>query len=168
MIQDILDSTRLESNPMELDRELSNIDGAIAGALDSLDDATRVRGVAPSSSPAVAIDQVQIRRVLVNLLTNALKYSAPGTEVTLDVSSTDDELLVAVTDEGTGIPADALPYLFDRYYRVARQPQRATRFGLGLYIARAIVEAHGGRIWVESTPGAGSTFSFTLPVAERA
>jgi signal transduction histidine kinase len=100
--------------------------------------------------------------VLANLLDNAMKYTDPGGAITIEVQKMDNMILVQVRDTGIGIPEDHIPYIFDAFYRV-KGGQRGS--GLGLAIAKAIVEAHGGEIRVESTPGKGSTFSFTLPTA---
>jgi signal transduction histidine kinase len=106
-----------------------------------------------------------LERVLVNLLTNALAYSPPDSPVTLSLRGEGAWLVVAVRDEGVGIAARDLPQIFQRYYR-SSAGRRPEGLGLGLFIARLIVEAHGGRIWCESAEGLGSTFSFTLPIAQ--
>ena len=105
-------------------------------------------------------DAMLISRVITNLLDNAIKYTNPGGAVTVRLDERGEDILVQVTDTGIGIPEDHLPYIFDAFYRGKRDLKGS---GLGLSIAKTIVEAHGGRIWVESIPGKGSTFSFTLP-----
>jgi signal transduction histidine kinase len=118
----------------------------------------------PADLPPVLVDPDLLERILLNLLTNAMKYSPPESPVTLAASRTGGEVLISVTDRGAGIAAADQPRLFERFYR----PQgfrRADSVGLGLYITRMLVEAQGGRIRVESEPGKGSTFSFSLPVA---
>jgi PAS domain S-box-containing protein len=118
----------------------------------------------PADLPPVLVDPDLLERILLNLLTNAMKYSPPESPVTLAASRTGGEVLISVTDQGAGIAAADQPRLFERFYR----PQgfrRADSVGLGLYITRMLVEAQGGRIRVESEPGKGSTFSFSLPVA---
>ncbi len=122
--------------------------------------------VAPGTPPVLA-DVDRIPEVLANLLENAVKYSSDGTPVALAVRPlTADEVLFAVSDHGVGIPPDELERVFERFHRVERGDDRATYgHGLGLYIARWVVESHGGRLWAESRPGAGSTFLFTLPRA---
>lgn len=114
----------------------------------------------------VQIDVQKIVRVLDNLFTNAAKYSAPGSHITLRITLKDNHMLLAeVIDTGIGIPADALTHIFKRTYTVssARTPNSATGSGLGLSIVKAIVERHGGKVACASTEGAGSCFSFTLP-----
>ncbi|MDA8216407.1 MAG: ATP-binding protein, partial [Dehalococcoidales bacterium] len=107
-------------------------------------------------------DANRLERVLTNLLSNALKYSEDTIRVTVGADA--DELTVAVADKGRGIAKEDLPHLFDRFYRVG-QSRRMEGLGLGLYITKMLVEAHGGRIWVDSEVGKGSTFSFTLPLS---
>jgi PAS domain-containing protein len=103
-----------------------------------------------------------------DLLTNAIKYSSGGGEIVVAVSRTGDEARVAVIDRGAGIPPEALPHLFDRFYRVRATAGRAQGLGLGLYITDQLVRAHGGRIAVESEVGRGSTFTVTLPIVSAA
>ena len=101
-----------------------------------------------------------INRVISNLLDNAVRYSNPEATVTIRLTERNEDIVVQFIDTGIGIPEEHLPYIFDAFYRVGRDSRGS---GLGLSIAKTIIEAHGGRIWVESTHGKGSTFSFTLP-----
>ena len=118
--------------------------------------------------PAVSVDRLRIRQVLGNLLDNAIRHTPPGGVVTVAAQRHDGGVRVEVADTGSGIPADALPHVFDRLYRADHSRDRATGgSGLGLTIARQLVEAHGGTIWAESEPGAGSRFGFDLPAAEH-
>ncbi|MBA4349282.1 MAG: hypothetical protein C0415_04750 [Thermodesulfovibrio sp.] len=110
--------------------------------------------------PIINADPIMIERVLTNLLDNAIKYTNPGGAITVRLLDRDNEILVQVADTGIGIPANHLPYIFDAFYRVSRDSRGS---GLGLSISKTIIDAHGGKIWVESTLGAGSAFSFTLP-----
>jgi signal transduction histidine kinase len=100
--------------------------------------------------------------VLVNLLGNALKFTPAGGSVTVRSERVGDELLLSVADTGLGIPSDKLESVFERFLQVGRDDRRGV--GLGLFISKCIVEGHGGRIWVESAVGRGSTFTFTLPI----
>ena len=115
--------------------------------------------------PEIKVDKGRIEQVLNNLVANALSYTSAGGKVTLEVRLKGAEILVSLTDNGAGIEPADLPYIFDRFYRgdKARSSVKGGT-GLGLSIARQIIEAHGGHIWVESTPGEGSSFTFTLPV----
>jgi PAS domain S-box-containing protein len=115
--------------------------------------------------PMVDIDVKRIRQVLDNLIDNAIKYSPVGTEVSISARRDGGALLISITDQGPGIPAEELPRIFDRMYRIEqRLSPSVSGIGLGLSICKRLVEAHGGRIWVESEKGKGSTFSFTLPM----
>jgi signal transduction histidine kinase len=101
-----------------------------------------------------------ISRVVANLLDNAIAYTDGGGSIHVRLSEKDGELQVSIADTGRGIPEDQLPYIFDAFYRINRDTKGS---GLGLFIAKTIVEAHGGRISVESSPGKGSVFSVMLP-----
>jgi PAS domain S-box-containing protein len=114
--------------------------------------------------PVISADGKMIERVIANLLDNAVKYSPNNTIVLVKLNDWNLEVQVQVIDAGVGISEEHLPYIFDAFYRVSRDSEGS---GLGLSIAKAIIEAHGGKIWVKSRPGKGSTFSFTLPRAER-
>ena len=116
--------------------------------------------------PEVAADSNQMKQVLANLLENAAAYSDEGTRVTVRARKVDGEVEVSVTDEGVGIAPEEKEKVFDKFYRGAQRRRRPGGTGLGLAICQSIVSAHGGRIWVESELGRGSTFRFTLPVAE--
>ena len=119
----------------------------------------------PDELPRLCIDVKRVRQVLDNLLDNAVRYSAEGTEVTVTAQRQQDELVVSIADQGMGIPATDLDRLFDRMFHVEqRTTADAAGAGLGLAICRGLVEAHGGRIWIESEEGSGSTFFFTLPL----
>jgi signal transduction histidine kinase len=98
-----------------------------------------------------------------NLLSNAIKYSPDGGQIEVSGRITPEEVIVTVSDEGVGIPFEEQPHIFESFFRGSREHQQQTSgAGLGLYLAKAIVEAHGGRIWVESNPGEGAAFSFAL------
>ncbi len=118
--------------------------------------------------PLVDVDSRRIWQVLDNLIDNAVKYSKEGTEVTVSVRQVELKLLISVADQGIGIPPEDLDKVFDKMYRIERRLAPDIRgVGLGLAICKGLVEAHGGRIWVESEVGKGSTFLFTLPVKEE-
>lgn len=118
----------------------------------------------PDDIPSVLADGTRIQQVIVNLLHNAIKFTPRGGQVSISAAREDGAVRFTVMDTGIGIAEEDLPRIFERFYKVDRS--RATSgTGLGLPIARHLVEAHGGRIWVESTPGRGSSFSFTLPLA---
>ncbi|HEX8699636.1 MAG TPA: GAF domain-containing sensor histidine kinase, partial [Myxococcaceae bacterium] len=114
--------------------------------------------------PRVRVDRERVLQVLTNLVGNAIKYTPKGGTITLRAKKVDGMVRFSVKDTGPGIAAQDVPHLFERFWRASGVLERGT--GLGLSIAKSIVEAHGGRIWVETQEGAGSTFFFTLPVAE--
>lgn len=123
---------------------------------------------APKESLEVEVDVDRVSQVLINLLSNARKYSSFESSVTVTVERVENEGIISVQDRGVGIPAEMLPYIFERFYRVPGVEVQAGShigMGLGLYIARKIIDRHGGRIDVQSTPGNGSTFSIALPLA---
>jgi signal transduction histidine kinase len=108
-------------------------------------------------------DRERIQQTLSNLVGNAIKFSATGSKILVVPRKEAEGVVIAVVDKGKGIPADQLPRVFDRYWQSSRTDRQGA--GLGLAIAKGIVEAHGGRIWIESTPGEGTTASFSLPFA---
>jgi len=114
--------------------------------------------------PPVRADRQRLAQVLENLVTNAVKYGDPARPIVVTVRGAGDWLEVAVTNWGPGIPPEEVPHLFERFRR-GRGVRGVQGVGLGLYITRRLVELHGGRIWVESTPGESTTFTFTLPAA---
>ena len=129
-----------------------------------IDDGNRALVPDVSDPPKIDADPHRISQVLSNLLGNAIKFTPEGGTVTLGARPRDGALSVTIADTGRGIAPDDLVHIFDRYWRPSRSEGEGT--GLGLYIARGIVEAHGGRMWAESSPQ-GATFVFTLPLERR-
>ena len=117
-------------------------------------------------SLTVNADRVRLQRILQNLLDNAIKYSAPRTKIEVSAVRTNGEVVVSVKDKGIGISIEKQGMLFEPFQRLDPQNNKATGIGLGLVVCRRLVEAHGGRMWIESQPGIGSTFLFTLPIPE--
>ncbi len=168
MIQDLVDAARAEAGLIRLDRRAVRMRDFALGLRERLSpalDVDRIDVEVPEDLPEVWADPARLERILTNLWSNALKYSAPGTRVTVSARTEDGWVVTSVTDRGPGIPPEELARLFERYFRGAAGRERGEGVGLGLYITRRLVEAHGGRIWVESQVGVGSTFSFSLPVA---
>ncbi|MHB9022981.1 MAG: sensor histidine kinase [Armatimonadota bacterium] len=168
MIQDLVDVTRWEGGQLELKRQTVALPGFLDDLLQRIGfalETTRVQVEMPPDLPSISADIARLERIFTNLLSNALKYSEPDTTVLVRARRADGEVEIAVIDRGRGIGSDDLPHLFERFFR-AKSERKAEGIGLGLYITRVLVEAHGGRVWVESEEGKGSTFSFTLPVAE--
>src|SRR5205823_13572947 len=130
------------------------------------DHLVEIRADIPEDAPAVWGDRERIHQVLFNLLDNAVRYTPPGGEVVVAARREGARCVVRVEDTGPGIPPEHLPFLFERFYRVDQARSRGEGgTGIGLAIARSVVEAHGGRIWAESEVGRGSVFTFELPLA---
>ena len=111
------------------------------------------------------IDVDRVEQVIANLLTNAIKYSPTGGKVHVRIETNAAEAMVKVTDSGIGIPESAIPRLFERYFRAPGSEKAAKGIGLGLFVTKRLIEAHGGKVEVTSDVGKGSTFSFTVPLA---
>jgi signal transduction histidine kinase len=117
----------------------------------------------PSGPLSITVDHERIVQVLGNLITNAVKFSERGSTIVLDVEPVEGAARFSVKDSGVGIPNEKLKLIFERFWQAGPNDRRG--LGLGLYISRCLVEAHGGTIWAESTPGVGSTFFFTVPAS---
>lgn len=171
MVTDLLDVTAIEAGQLRLDRQPADLAALIqhSAALNRVLAAKKNIGVefeVPAPVPPLSFDAGKIEQVLNNLIGNAVKFSHPGTRVRLSLSCADGLATVAVEDQGQGIPAKDLEKLFKPFSKTSvRSTAGEQSTGLGLAIVRRIVEGHGGRIWVESVVGRGSTFSFTLPLA---
>ncbi|HYR08413.1 MAG TPA: ATP-binding protein, partial [Longimicrobium sp.] len=168
LIQDLLDASRLQAGRLRLHVAAEAVGPVIRETVLVLGPAAGQAGVelrldVPERVPPVLADRDRLLQVLSNLLGNAIKFTPPGGTITLGVRPAEGEMLFSVSDTGRGIEAEDLPRLFDRFWQAERTREGGA--GLGLAIARGLVEAHGGRIWAESRPGEGSTFSFTLPHA---
>ncbi|MGB8931064.1 MAG: MASE3 domain-containing protein [Anaeromyxobacteraceae bacterium] len=166
LICDLVDSVYLESGAMHLRKEPLALGPFLtellaAGAFD----ADRFRVEVPSDLPPVRADVARLTRVVQNLAGNALKYSASGCAIAVEARRVGDEVVVSFADRGPGISPEDVPRIFERFYR-GGQRGKVEGLGLGLYISRLIVAAHGGRIWCESTVGEGSTFRFALPIGD--
>ena len=166
LIEDLLDVTRIDAHLLAVDLAMvdgqSLLDEALLDAgSGSSDGAITVTHGWEGEPSRVVADRGRIFQVFSNLLGNALKFTPKGGRIDVRGRISGGEALFTIADTGAGIPPENLPHLFDRFWQ-ARETRRAGA-GLGLYIAKGIVEAHGGRLWVESTLGVGTTFSFTLP-----
>lgn len=167
LIDNLLDSSRLEAGSIGMTREPTRLAPLLRSVIERAQDAypgMSLRLVAADGLPILEIDSTRIAQVLDNLLSNAAKY-APGAPVEVRARREGEAVVVEVEDRGPGIAPEHLPQMFQRFYRVP-DSQRAVRgTGLGLYICRKIVESHGGQIGVDSQPGRGTRFFFTLPLA---
>ncbi len=170
LIHDILESSLLDSGALRLEWQpvqLRRLALHVVDELGRLYPAHRIIVNLPENLPIVEGDSERIAQVLRNLLDNAAKYSPHGGIIVVQGERTEREVVVSVADQGIGISPEHLNRLFDKFFRVkSKETRRTTGSGLGLPIARALVEAHGGRIWAESQLGHGSRFYFALPLPE--
>lgn len=166
LVNNLLYMTRLEAGAIQVSKELLPLEEAVGAALVRLEKKLSDRIVSthvPTDAPLVPMDGVLIEEVLINLLENAMKYTPPGSPIEVSAAFNEDQVTISVADRGPGIPPGEEQRIFDKFYRTA--PKRTRGVGLGLAICRGIVEAQGGRVWVESRPGGGAIFRFTLPVS---
>ena len=169
LVGNLLDLSRIESGNIQPEKgwyDLGSLVNEVAGRLRRLTSGHRVVLDVPDGLPPVQFDYVEIDQVLSNLVENAVNHTPPGTEITITVRASGQQVEVAVADTGPGIPGDLLPHVFKPFYR---GPQHAAvqGSGLGLAVARGLVEAHGGRIRAENRSGGGARFAFTLPLTHR-
>jgi signal transduction histidine kinase len=167
LIEDLLAPAAGSGRPLALDQKRQPFEPLVEEALETMGPLAARKKLhlerkVESSLPPVSCDGPRLLQLWSNLLGNAVKFTPEGGTITVRVQARDGVIAVAVTDTGAGIPRAQLPFVFDRYWRGTSGTRQGT--GLGLFIAKAIVEAHGGRIWVESTVGQGSTFYFTIPI----
>jgi signal transduction histidine kinase len=171
LIDDLLEMAQLDAGGLQLERQPNSISDLISDTLESFSAQAERQGVRLEGSCAPGVDPVwidaqQIGRVLANLVGNALRHTPAGGTVNVRASTTSEGAQIKVSDTGEGISADDLPHVFEQFYRDEKSRSRATGgAGLGLAIAKGIVEAHDGRIWVESKPGQGTHLCFTVPAA---
>ncbi|MFN3334951.1 MAG: sensor histidine kinase [Caldilinea sp.] len=197
LINNLLDASRIQAKGVKLDFtdvDLETLLRKVADAYRTQTDQHRIEIVFEHPLPPVWGDEERLRQVFTNLLNNAIKYSPQGGAIQIggwlhrahqpegEVDSSEDSALdgashlapgdyaiIYVTDQGIGIPASDLPHIFDRYYRVDSSLRRSTAgAGLGLYLAKVIVDAHGGQIWATSEQGKGTTFFVALPIDAEA
>ncbi len=170
LVQGVLDVSRIEARRLELKRQKVDLPPLLQRAVVNLKGGdSHHRFILPSedSLPPVWGDEDRIAQILFNLLDNAVKYSPQGGEIAVVAQAEGKEMVISISDQGVGISGREQRRLFEKFHRIDGSDSRENYgYGLGLYITKGLVEAHGGRIWLESTPGKGSTFSFTLPLGE--
>jgi two-component system phosphate regulon sensor histidine kinase PhoR len=174
LIEDLLILSRIESRGMQLRIQPLQVSTAVENAITMVAAAAEKKRVAlinvmPPMLPDVRADQSALERVLINLIENAVKYSDEDSEVRLTARLQADSVCILVKDEGVGIPREDQERIFERFYRVDKaRSRKAGGTGLGLSIVKHLVQAQGGDVWVDSEPGRGSTFFFTIPLAGAA
>jgi len=169
-LESLLEISRLQSGRVRLSWQWANVKDIAEDEVKKaqfLSQKHTLRVEAPANPVRLYADATRVAEGLRNLITNAVKYSPAGGEIVVRVQDQPGEVVLSVTDHGIGIPKEKVSQLFQPFYRVQQAETRNIEgLGLGLALTRAIVEAHGGRIWVESEHGKGSTFSFSVPKSE--
>lgn len=166
LVGNLLDLSRIEAGVLRPQKEWRNLDEVVAKAIDDLGDRGRDHRITvqvPQDLPLVPLDFTQIEDVFVNLLDNAVRHAPEGTEIRISARAVDSEAIVQIENGGPSVPADDAADIFNRFYS-ARGSYHGV--GLGLAICKGLVEAHGGRIWVERPGEPGARFTFALPVAD--
>lgn len=170
LVSEILHMARLEAGQLRLNREQCVVGGLIAGACEYSRRILNGRSVqvsVPPDLPLVVADAALVQTVLGHLFENAAKYSTPGSPIDVRALEEGSRVQIRITSHGPGLSEEELPRIFDRYYRGPRTEDTVPGMGIGLSIAREIVAAHGGRIWADSRPGNGTSFTLTLPIADK-
>jgi PAS domain S-box-containing protein len=166
LIENLLDASRLQAGALSInqsDVDLSGLARRIAERFQTQENRHIITVSFPPDFPIILADEDRIAQVLSNLISNAIKYSPNGGEIQIRGQVHAQQVVVCVSDQGSGIAAGDIPYIFDRFYRATEASRTTKGAGLGLYLARAVVEAHGGRIWVDSKSGEGARICFSLP-----
>jgi signal transduction histidine kinase len=165
MIEDLLDASRLQAGGLTLvrtDLSLPNLARRLAERFQTQTKKHTLIADFPADFPVIMGDETRIEQVLSNLISNAIKYSPKG-EIRVNGDIRPEQVIITVSDEGPGIDQHDMPHIFDRFYRSDTAVRKTKGAGLGLYLARAIVEAHGGRIWIDPQHGSGARICFSLP-----
>jgi signal transduction histidine kinase len=171
LVNDILDLSKIEAGKMELFQEVLTVDSVAAGVMTSAitliggKDIELIEDI-PSDLPKVFVDRMRIRQVMLNLVSNAAKFTEGGSITLRARQDRQDWVLISVEDTGIGVTEDEMKIIFDHYRQVGSD-RRAEGTGLGLSISKRLVEMHGGRLWVKSDVGRGSTFFFTVPATPK-
>jgi signal transduction histidine kinase len=169
LIDDLRDTAMIETGHFSVEPQAEDLTTLLREAAELLDDQASARSLrlivgSAANLGSVSCERKRIVQVVINLISNAIKFTPKNGEIRVAARRVDKEVEVTVADTGCGIAPGDVPHVFERFFSVAKGAQRGS--GLGLYIAKAIVEAHGGRIWLESQAGRGSRFFFTLPEAQ--
>lgn len=172
LVENLLNVTRIEKGRITLNIQptdwVKNIEEVIIEIIDQAKDKKlQLNFIKPNQPIFVEVDKLRINEVLMNLLANAVNYTPPEGKIVIWVEKVDNQIITHIQDTGEGIPKEALPHLFTKFFRVSGILEQGSKgTGLGLYIAKSIVEVHNGKIWVQSELGKGSTFSFSLPLIQ--
>jgi PAS domain S-box-containing protein len=169
LISDLLDLSKIEAGHLELSKSPLNIDLLVHEITDLMGSIAEEKSISislelPEKPIRVTADHDRVLQIVSNLVGNAIKFSPNEGKIAVGAKVEADDVIFWVSDKGPGIPKEEISYLFDRYWQAENAKNKQTGTGLGLYIAKQMVSAHGGRIWASSEPGKGSTFYFTLPI----
>ena len=173
LVQNLLNVNKIEREQMSVTLETLDYLPIVKKAIEDIKSLAVQKNIIlnfnpPLISTKILADRIRIPEVITNLLANAINYTNSGGKVDIFIETSPNELTTVISDTGIGIPKEAIPHLFNKFFRVSNQTQQAGKgTGLGLYISKSIIEKLGGKIWVESEIGKGSKFFFTLPLAER-
>jgi signal transduction histidine kinase len=174
LVNDLQELSRVEAGAFELHRKTTTVKALVDATIERIESQFQEKGVHLAAQilpdlPVIQVDEDRIGQVLLNLVGNALQHTPPGGKVLIKGIKQPGQVQIEITDTGIGVPAEHLPHLFTRFYRVDKSRSRqAGGSGIGLTIAKHLVEAHGGRIWAESPGiGKGTTFGFALPVSRK-
>jgi len=172
LINDILDLSRIEAGRLDLKPtfvDLPELIRKVEGRIEQQAAGRRLLLDIPVVMEPVLAEQAKLEQVMLNIIGNALKYSPEGGDIEISVRRLKEKAMVSVTDHGIGIPQEQLPFIFEKYHRGGKSEGGGIRgAGLGLFVTKSIVEAHGGRIWAESTEGKGTCMIFTIPLLGEA
>lgn len=166
LVNDLLDVSKIQAGKMVYNMKPFDVDEMLKEAIDFIRPLSEKHHIviAEKANTTVVADKLKIEEVITNFLTNAIKYSPDNKDIIVSAQANGNDLTVSVTDQGIGISKQNIPHLFERYYRVKDNTFRFTGLGIGLFISKVIIDAHNGTIDVDSEPGKGSKFSFTIPV----
>jgi len=166
LIENLLDASRLQAGALAINKSDLALDVLAERIAERFRTQTSLHSIQvnfPPNFPVISGDEERISQVFTNLLSNAIKYSPDGGEIRLTGETRPNYVIVCVSDQGPGIAPDDIPHVFDRFYRSSDASRKTKGAGLGLYLARAVIEAHEGRIWIDPKPGDGARICFSLP-----
>jgi len=166
LIENLLDASRLQAGGLSIslsDVALNGVAERIAKRFQTQSSIHNIIVDFPENFPIVSGDETRLEQVLSNLVSNGIKYSPQGGEIRISGQVRPAQVIVCVSDEGPGVASEDIPHIFDRFYRSSNAKRTTKGAGLGLYLARAVIEAHGGRIWVDPRPGDGARICFSIP-----
>ncbi|HEC62343.1 MAG TPA: histidine kinase, partial [bacterium] len=166
LIDNLLDASRLQAGALAINLSEVALDALVERIVERFQTQSTRHNIEVDFSPdfpVILADEDRLAQVLSNLLSNSIKYSVKGGDIQIVGQVRPDKIVVCVSDQGSGIAPEDIPHVFDRFYRASEASRTTKGAGLGLYLTRAIIEAHGGRIWVDPKPGGGARICFSLP-----